>query len=105
LSFRAFFKQKEQSDPSFVQSCVDFEVAHLSILMLRRLPYPEIPTLSGCLCLYHPTHSDPIINKHTEHAGQKTTYGFIMVCTDLSATGQNSLTHWKAKIWLSWLSK
>jgi len=31
--------------------------------------------------------------------------GFIVVCTDLPATGQNSLTHWKARIWLSWLSK
>ena len=28
-----------------------------------------------------------------------------MVCTDLPATGQNSLTHCKARIWLSWLSK
>jgi len=30
-------------------------------------------------------------------------YGFIMVCTDLPAAGQNSVTHWKARIWLSWL--
>jgi len=37
--------------------------------------------------------------------GQKTTYRFIMVCTDLPATGQNCLTHWKARIWLSWISK
>jgi len=29
----------------FVESCVDFEVAHLSVLMVWRLPYPEIPTL------------------------------------------------------------
>ena len=50
------------------------------------------------------THSDPIINKHAEQV-KKTTYGFIMVCTDLSATGQNSVTQWKAKIRLSWLSK
>jgi len=28
-----------------------------------------------------------------------------MVCTNLPATGQNSLTHWKARIWQSWLSK
>ena len=30
----------------FVESCVDFEVAHLSVLMVWRLSYPEIPTLS-----------------------------------------------------------
>jgi len=24
---------------TFVESCVDFEVAHLSVLMVRRLPY------------------------------------------------------------------
>jgi len=28
-----------------------------------------------------------------------------MVHTNLPATGQNSLTHWKARIWLSWISK
>jgi len=42
---RGIFKQKEQFDPNFVESCVDFEVAHLSVLMVQRLPYPEIPTL------------------------------------------------------------
>ena len=31
---------------TFVESCVDFEVAHLFILMAWRLPYPEIPTLN-----------------------------------------------------------
>ena len=31
---------------TFVESCVDFEVAHLSILMVWRLAYLEIPTLS-----------------------------------------------------------
>jgi len=30
---------------TFVESCVDFEVAHLSVLMVQRLSYPEIPTL------------------------------------------------------------
>ena len=30
----------------FVVSCVDFEVAHLSVLMVWRLPHPEIPTLT-----------------------------------------------------------
>jgi len=43
LSFRAFSSRRTQI---FVESCVDFEVAHLSILMVWRLPYPEIPTLS-----------------------------------------------------------
>ena len=28
---------------TFVESCVDFEAAHLSVFM----PYPEIPTLNG----------------------------------------------------------
>jgi len=27
---------------TFVESCVDFEVAHLPILMVQRLPYLEI---------------------------------------------------------------
>jgi len=39
-------KQKKHFTQSFVESCVDFEVAHLSALTVRRLPYPEIPTLS-----------------------------------------------------------
>jgi len=30
---------------TFVESCVGFEIAHLSILMVRRLAYPEIPAL------------------------------------------------------------
>ena len=34
----------------------------------------------------------PHNNKHTR-TGQKTMSGFIMACTDLSATGKNSLTH------------
>jgi len=29
---------------------VDFEVAHLSVLMVWRLPYPEVPTLIANLC-------------------------------------------------------
>ena len=32
---------------TFVESCIDFEVAHLSTLIVRRLPYPEFPTLSN----------------------------------------------------------
>ena len=35
---------------TFVESCVDFEVAHLSVLMVRRLPYPEIPSLTQLTC-------------------------------------------------------
>jgi len=32
----------------FVESCVDFEVAHyLSVFIVWRLPYPEVPTLSS----------------------------------------------------------
>ena len=30
----------------FAESCVDFEVAHLFVLMVQRLPYPKIPTLN-----------------------------------------------------------
>jgi len=30
----------------FVESFVDFEVAQLSVFMVWRLPYPEVPTLS-----------------------------------------------------------
>jgi len=29
---KGIFKQKEQSDPNFVEGCVDIEVAHLSSL-------------------------------------------------------------------------
>ena len=29
----------------------------------------------------------------------------VDLCTDLTARGQNFLTHWKARIWLLWLSK
>jgi len=29
----------------FVESCVDFEVAHLSVFMVWRLPYLEAPSL------------------------------------------------------------
>jgi len=35
---------------TFVESYVDFEVAHLSVLMVRRMPHPEIPTITDpCL--------------------------------------------------------
>ena len=39
LSFRGFSSRKSSLTQTFVESCVDFEVAHLSILMLQRLPY------------------------------------------------------------------
>ena len=46
LSFRAFSSRRSSLTQTFVESCVDFdEVAHLFVLMFRRLPYPEIPTL------------------------------------------------------------
>ena len=38
--WRGIFKQKEQFDPIFF---------HLSILMVWRLPYPEIPTLMAII--------------------------------------------------------
>jgi len=37
----------------FVESCVDFEVAHLSVFMVWRLPYPEVPTLNMQSNGYH----------------------------------------------------
>jgi len=46
LSFRAFSSKRSGLTQIFVESCVDFEVAHLSVLMVRRLAYPEIPTLN-----------------------------------------------------------
>ena len=45
LSFKAFSSGRSSLTQTFVESCVDFEGAHLSILMVWRLPYPEIPTL------------------------------------------------------------
>jgi len=46
LSFGALSSRRSSLTQIFVGSYVDFEVAHLSVLMVRRLPYPEIPTLS-----------------------------------------------------------
>ena len=51
------------------------------------------------------THSDPIINKHTEQVKKLCMELSWYVCTDFQATGQNSLTHRKARIWVPWLSK
>jgi len=44
LSFKAFSSSRSSLTQTFVESCVDFEVAHLSVLMVRRLAYLEIPT-------------------------------------------------------------
>ena len=45
LSFRAFSSRRSSLTQTFVESCVDFEVAHLSALMVWRLAYPKIPTV------------------------------------------------------------
>jgi len=48
LSFRAcIFKHARGAvlTQIFVERCVDFEVAHLSVLMVWRLPYPKVPPL------------------------------------------------------------
>jgi len=41
--FKAFSSRRSSLTQTFVESCVDFELAHLSVLMVRRLAYPEIP--------------------------------------------------------------
>jgi len=46
LSFRALSSRRSSLTQIFVESCVDFEVAHLSAFMVWRLPYPEVPTLN-----------------------------------------------------------
>ena len=51
MSFKAFSSGRSSLAQTFVESCVDFEVAHLSVLMIRRLQYPEIPTLSDAVLL------------------------------------------------------
>ena len=44
-------------------------------------------------------------HQKTHRTGQKTMYWFIMTCIELGVIGKkNSLPHWKARIWLSWLS-
>jgi len=45
FNFRAFSSRRSNFTQIFVESCVDFEVVHLSVIMVWRLPYPEIPTL------------------------------------------------------------
>ena len=44
LSFKAFSSTLTQT---VVESCVDLEVALLSVLMVQRLPHPEIPVLNS----------------------------------------------------------
>ena len=56
LCFKAFSSRRSSLTQTFVESCVDFEGAHLSILMVWRLPYPEIPTLNGPVFI----HAQPI---------------------------------------------
>ena len=38
LSFRSFPSRRSSLTQMFVGSCVDFEVSHLSVLMVQRLP-------------------------------------------------------------------
>jgi len=45
LSFKALLSRRSSLTQTSVESCVDYEVAHLSVFMVRRLAYPEIPTL------------------------------------------------------------
>ena len=45
MSFRAFSGRRGSLTKILVESCVDFEVAHLSVFMVWRLSYPEVPTL------------------------------------------------------------
>ena len=52
MSFRAFSSKRSSLTQIFVGSCVDFEVAHLSVFMVWRLPYPEVPTLKEVLSLH-----------------------------------------------------
>ena len=46
LSFKAFSSRRSSLTQTFVESCVDFEVAHLSICTHgSEIATPEIPTL------------------------------------------------------------
>jgi len=45
LSLEAFSSRGSSLTQTFVESCVDFKVAYLSILMVQRMAYPEISTL------------------------------------------------------------
>ena len=46
MSSKAFSSRRSSLNLTFVESYVDFEVAHLSVLMVRSLAYPKIPTLT-----------------------------------------------------------
>ena len=52
MNFKAFSGGRSSLGQTFIESCVDFEVAHLSVLMIRRLPYLEVPTLSDAVLLF-----------------------------------------------------
>jgi len=52
LSFKAFSSRRSSLTQPFVGSYVDFEVAHLFIVMVWRLPYPAIPTLNGPVIIH-----------------------------------------------------
>ena len=66
LSFKALSSRRSGLTQTFVESCLDFEVAHLSVLMVQRLPYPEIPTLrSDCSHSYWRLDFHISISQHT----------------------------------------
>ena len=46
-SFRAFSSRRSSLIQTIVESCVDFEVAHLSVLMVWRLPYQRFLPYNG----------------------------------------------------------
>jgi len=49
LSFRAFLSRRNSlTQIAFVESCVDFEVTHFSIIMVWRLLYRSILHLITC---------------------------------------------------------
>ena len=50
IEFEGIFKQKEQFDPNLFESCVDFEVAHLSRTHGLEIAIPDIPTLKLWAC-------------------------------------------------------
>jgi len=43
LSFKAFSSRTSSLTQTFVESCVDFEVAYLSVLLFWRLPHRRFP--------------------------------------------------------------
>ena len=47
VSFRAFSSRRNSLTQTFVESCIDFKVAHLSIFMVRRLQYGRLLRLNN----------------------------------------------------------